>query len=644
MKKIFFFMMLSVFCLHATADELPVEYFVTMPTIKSPDVSPDGKHVVALIKNSNGNYDIAVAEFGGTEFSIVAKTENSTNRIFYVGWANNERLVISIGYQENYGNFHFYLPRLYAVNIDGSDFIQLHLRNMRSGHDRKAYYRSDSQIISLLENDDRHILLEMTDGYDEYPNVYKVDIYTNDFEKLFFNEYEISSWFSNSEGEVLWGVQYDERNGLKRTIWHREDSKSEWRPMKTVIAEKDETFGPVVMDETGKFLYVMSNHKLGRRALWKYDVEKSEFADLVFAVEGYDLGGAYTEDGKLTGVYWYEDHLKEHYFDKQDAALVDLVEKTFVGAKVSIYSSDKADKKLIINAVDSNIPQKFYLLDLEARKASFWFSQYPYLEGKRLAVVRPFDYTARDGMKLHGYFTMPVDPTVKNPPLIVMPHGGPFARDYGDFDYMVQLFANRGYAVLQMNFRGSTGFGDAYRKAGYKQIGLKMQTDIVDAVNWAKKNTAIDKDRMCIVGWSYGGYAALTASYQTPELYKCIVSIAGVSDFVAASAAGGWRWESDSIDAIAWGDPTNPEEKKLMEMVSSINHVLEIRRPILLVHGESDGVVAATQSAHFYRKAAENDKDVTYLEIEHGIHGLSTDRERIAAFEAIDSFLKKHLH
>lgn len=644
MKSLIFCLICTVFFpISALAEKLPLEHFVTIPSITSPNVSPDGKHIAALIKNQNGSYDVAVTEFGSTEFSIVAKMENPTDRIGFIYWANNERLLISSSFQASYGDRNFYLPRLYAVNIDGSNFIQIHKQNMRSGHERGAYYRNESIIISTLENDKRHILLEFQDTYDEYPSVYKVDIYNNEFEKLFSNDYEISSWFANSEGEVLWGIQYYEDNDLKRTYWHRKDTNSEWKKLKTVFAEKGDTFYPVLMDEEDKFLYVLSNHKLGRTALWKYDIASGAFKELVYSVEGYDLGGVHLEDGKLLGVYWQEHFSKSHYFDKEYAALKRLVRKTFVGAKSYISSSDESNRKIVVSVVDDNVPRKYYLLDLEAGKASFWFSQYPYLEGKKLTDVRPFKYTARDGMELNGYFAMPSDPKIKNPPLIVLPHGGPWGRDSMYFDYLVQLFANRGYAVLQMNFRGSTGFGDKYEEAGYKQVGLKMQTDIVDAVQWAKENTSIDESRMCIVGWSYGGFAALTASYQTPELYDCHVSIAGSTDLIASALSGGWRWESENVNSIAWGNPSNPEEKERMYRLSPIHNVRKSEGPILLVHGESDGIVSATHSRDYYTRAKILGKDVEYVEVEHGIHGLSTDRERLTAFKAIDEFLKKNL-
>lgn len=647
MKKLLVFG-LMIFCAGSLgAEELPVEYF-GLPMIKSPIVSPDGKHIAAQVLNQSGNYDVVVTEFGGTDLTTVARLEDALDRIEYISWANNERLLISASYSEQIAGNYFRPGRLFSVNLDGTDTVQL--SRARDKDNKQSRYYSGDQVISMLKDDPRHILLQMYDPLDEAPAVYKVDVYTGDFEKLFVNDYDVVQWVTNHKGQVIIGIAREtdedrvvDEKDLTRTFWYRDNPESEWKKLKSVVIGQEEKFSPAAVSTNKQYMYVMSDHAIGRVGLYKYNVSTGEYEDLVYAVEGYDLLDIIEEDGRLVGVRWAEDYVKQHYFDPADAKLYELVKKTFKGAEVGIASSDRSDKKLVIYAIRDNTPGKFYLLDLEKGKASFWFSQYPYLEGKPLAAKMPFDYTGKDGMKLHGYLTLPVDVAGEKPPLVVMPHGGPQARDYRYFDPLAQLLASRGYAVLQMNFRGSTGFGSKYEAAGYKEWGQTMQQDVLAAVDWAEKSGRVDTSRMCMVGASYGGYVALTASVQTPKKFDCIVSIAGISDLVALVKDFGWFSNSEGLMSEIIGDVNKDKEHKMLVANSAINQVEKVSTPMLLIHGTRDTQVRLDQSENFYDKARRLDKNVEYLEIENGTHYLDFQPNRIEAFAAVDEFLKEYL-
>jgi dipeptidyl aminopeptidase/acylaminoacyl peptidase len=303
----------------------------------------------------------------------------------------------------------------------------------------------------------------------------------------------------------------------------------------------------------------------------------------------------------------------------------------------------KDQNRYIVAAQRNDKPTKFFWIDVKAKKGGLWFSQYPYLGKVKLGQTGAFSFKASDGMEIGGYLTMPVNAGDKKPKLIVHPHGGPRGRDYQYFNPWVQFMVNRGYAVLQVNFRGSTGFGSAYERAGYQQWGKAMQQDIYDAVKWVKAQDIVNTNESCLVGASYGGYVAMTAAFQKPDMFDCIVSIAGIPD-LSLMVAEDYKWQSNH----SWveeqiGDPNDPKVAKEFFKLSAINNIDKIKAPILLIHGTYDTQVRVKQSKNFYNKARRRKMDVEYIEMDYGTHYLDGDDNRKAAFKAIDDFLAKHL-
>lgn len=619
--------------------ELPVESFGHMPVIEQPSVSPNGQFVAAVL-NTGETPAVVVGPFGSTDITIILQLQYADDRIERIEWANDEQILIAASFSTVLNSNRFRLSRLYVVNRDGAGLAQIS-RKSDKGVTRDSYYADKDRVISYLPDEPNHILLELYDPADKAISVFKVDITTNKFEKQFVNKYDVSSWTADDSGFVALGVGYDKDT---RSIWYRERGQDDFELLHTQVIYEGETFWPVSI-ENGKAI-VISDHELGRQALWQYDIRSGEFEKLLYAADGYDLSEAIfdPEKRRVVGAAYVDHFERHHYFSESDAQIHQQVRQSFSQFETFVVSRSRDSSRMVVSAQRDDSPTKYFWLDIAARKAGAWFSQFPELEGQPLSKVTPYEFDARDGLKIQGYLTMPVLADGKKPPLVVFPHGGPNSRDNQYFDPLLQLFANRGYAVLQVNFRGSEGFGSAFEAAGYQQWGGKMQEDVYDAIEWLKEQDIVDVDRACVVGASYGGYVALAAAFQKPEGFDCFVSIAGVSDIPELVLSASY-WDTGRVAAFRTvGDLTDTEQKNQLHMNSPIRHIDEIKRPILLIHGDRDTQVRITQSADFYRRASSKDLPVQYIELPFGTHYLDDNKNRLATFKAVDEFLRKYLN
>jgi dipeptidyl aminopeptidase/acylaminoacyl peptidase len=285
----------------------------------------------------------------------------------------------------------------------------------------------------------------------------------------------------------------------------------------------------------------------------------------------------------------------------------------------------------------------FYFVDYGAKSAAIINEHYPQLVGAKLAPVRTFDYAARDEYALFGYLTLPPDAEAKNLPMVVMPHGGPESRDDAGFDYRAQFLASRGYAVFQPQFRGSSGFGAAHADAGRRQWGMRMQDDVTDGVKSLIAQGIADPKRICIVGGSYGGYAALAGAAFTPELYACAVSINGVTDlpnFIGYITRQG----GDESNALYyWRDHIGPPTDAQVIAKSPARNVSAIRAPILLLHASQDTTVPITQSQAMARALTAANKKFQFIELPGDDHFLSSSTTRVRALSELEKFLEPFL-
>jgi dipeptidyl aminopeptidase/acylaminoacyl peptidase len=533
---------------------------------------------------------------------------------------------------------------LYSAKIDGSEVFEIR----RKSKDQVSFYYNSPNVLSLLDDDPKHILITINDPRDNnYSSVYKVNIEDGDFDKYLPNSNRIVSWGVNRTGEVLLAVGVDNNpNKDISYIYTRKNSDAEWQLVKTREAYQSDTFSVIMYEQETNSIIVNSDHTenendVSKKSLWRYHIASGKFELLGRAPENYDVTGAIIrregKDRKVIGYQYNDGFTRYVYFDNKSDALVQQLRNVFAkkDLKTNIYDWDHKKERYIVVTFSDQKAAQYYLFDKKANKLSPWYGSYPQLNRQKLSNVEPFDFKARDGMKLYGYLTLPND--IKNPPIILYPHGGPYARDTQEFDPFVQMFASRGYAVLQVNFRGSTGYGNRYQPSGYNQWGKNMQTDLLDAMQWVKESGKANTNNACIVGASYGGYAALVAGFQTPDMFKCIISIAGISDMEAQIT----HWKIFGSDGYV--DHAVSKNPKEMVEVSPINHVSKFKAPVLLIHGKSDVRVSYYQSDKMYNALKDAKKEVEYEAFDFGTHHLNDAANRTKAMSMMEAFLTKHL-
>jgi dipeptidyl aminopeptidase/acylaminoacyl peptidase len=332
-----------------------------------------------------------------------------------------------------------------------------------------------------------------------------------------------------------------------------------------------------------------------------------------------------------------------HWLDREAEARFDAVAPAFKDRNVEIVGRSR-DAKRVIARVDSLAhPAMYYIVDFTTNKADIVGEEYPKLAGVKLGEVRPITYRSRDGAQIPAYLTLPPDAGTNPLPLVVLAHGGPEARDNNEFDWWSQFLATRGYAVLRPQFRGSTGFGDVFRRAGYRQWGRRMQDDITDGVRAMIEQGVADSRRVCIVGGSYGGYAALAGAAFTPDLYKCAVSVNGISDLPEMLGSVKTQNGAESDSVAYWRDNIgSPFDKRVIER-SPARAADAIRIPILLMHGVDDTVVPIGQSESMARALEKLNKPFEFIRLPGEDHWLSRAETRLRVLTETERFLREHL-
>ena len=453
------------------------------------------------------------------------------------------------------------------------------------------------------------------------------------------NPGNIVGWQTDHAGKVRAAVTSD---GLNTTLLYRDDEASEFRPL--ITTDYRTSVSPSFFTFDDKKLYALSNRGRDKLSLVVIDPAKPDAEEEVFTPDTVDLDGAgYSRKRRVLTLAAYQtDKPQFKFFDAQSEALFKTLSAKLSGYEIALQGSNRDENKFIVAAYNDRTPGSRYIYDATTDTLTKLADINPAIPEADMAHVRPISYQSRDGLTIHGYLTLPAGRDPKNLPCIVNPHGGPWARDGWGYNPETQFLANRGFCVLQMNFRGSTGYGRAFWEASFGQWGLKMQDDITDGVQWLIKEGIADPKRIGIYGASYGGYATLAGVTYTPDLYAAAVDYVGVSNLFTfmKSIPPYWKPMLDKMQDMV-GHPERDHDR--LAATSPALHADKIKTPLFVAQGAKDPRVNKDESDQMVKALKARGIEVEYMVKDNEGHGFHNDENKFEFYEAMEKFLTEHL-
>lgn len=620
-----------------TVKPLPIKAYGSLPDINHVKLSPSG-NAIAMIKNKDGILVLKTYNFITGESKAILQADNIDVVLNWYAWGNDDILLIGAAYPTRQRLTKYTSTRLLKYDISKDSKLKALVKPKENRNEHFAQFQDN--VISMLPEQPDKILMAIDFETANRPSVYEVNIRTNKRKRIKSAKSYVTDWYADQQGRPRISYGQDEtrifynlydKNGDKiKELWSYE------------VFEKN-VVHVLGFDLDPNVLYIRALHQ-GRYAIFKVNVKDSLLTrELVYADDKYDVSGSLIyspKSGKVIGLSHSSENDNKTYWDKGYIALKKGLNKAIPDATNTIISMSKDLNKYVLFSSSKTSAGDYYLGDRKEKSLNYLASLYPEINETNYATKKLVHYKARDGLEIEGYLTKPVsakDQLKQKLPAIIFPHGGPMARDFSGFDYWAELFANRGYVVFQPNFRGSSGYGYDFEMAAIEGWGKAMQDDLQDAAHWLIEQDIIDKDRVCIAGASYGGYAALMAAVKHGDNFKCAASFAGVSD-IELIVMNARKFTNNDIVKKQFGT----DDDKL-ESVSPVNFAKDINIPILLIHGTDDRVVPIRHSREMADELEDYDKEVTYIEIEDANHHLSVQAHRIQTLEAMVEFFDKHL-
>ena len=623
------FLLLGIFIsLSSYSEPLPLEAFGSLPVASQVRLSPNGQ-MIAYGGNLEGTSYIASVNLDNGEKNYLIYTDNKKFKVEWHEWANNDIILVGVSYPDKYRHVKYKQTGLLKLRADGSQLPE-GVINYRPRDNPPQF---QDVVIDFLPDDPEHILMAL--GY----SVYKVNLTTteNNLELIRESESNIGRWVTDQQHRVRLGAGGNKTKAFFQLL---DVQTNTWNRVWEYELFDEPGIYPLGFGLDPNTLYVRAQHK-GRSALFKVDVSNPELPmELVYADPNYDIEGELIYSNKtmdVVGIYHGEFEWSKVFFDAEHQAFQVSLDKAIPNAYNHISSFSKDERRYIVFTSNPKEPGAYYLGDRDAKSLTFVLEQYPLLYQQPLSDKEKITYQARDELEIEAYLTPPHSGAVEDSPAIVIPHGGPMARDYGGFDWLTQFFASRGYTVLQPNFRGSSGYGFEFAMESIGGWGGAMQDDLADAAFWLIENQNVDPQRICILGGSYGGYAAMMAAAKQQAPFKCAASFAGVSDLqrLLKDAKKFFRYE---IINKQFGTDINKLKRQ-----SPINYVKQIRMPVMLIHGDMDRLVDVEHSRAMYKAMKKHKKQVEYIELENGDHHMSIQENRLRVLSTLEDFLSEHL-
>lgn len=600
---------------------IPRELLFGNPERVSPDLSPDGRHL-AWLAPLDGVLNVWVRTVGSEDDRAI--THDCGRGIQDFSFAEDGVHVLYVQDRDGDENWH-----VYRVPVAGGDPFDL--------------TPVDGVQARIVAADPRHpgaILVGLNDRDEQLHDVYRIDLASGERTLEVRNEIGAVDWIADHDLNVRAALVPTPDGGF--LVVHRPAGEEGWGELMTVAPEDSLSSGVLGFADDDRTLYVTSSAGANAGELRSIDTETGETATIAGdpAADVADVVFDPVSHRPQAAVFLKE-RQEVKVLDPTIGEDLELVAGLHHG-DLHIVSRDRADRHWLVAHVQDEGPVVYHSFDREAKRPEFLFSARPKLKGLPLAPMKPVSWTARDGLTIHGYLTFPPGADPKNLPVVVNVHGGPWHRDVWGYHAEAQWLANRGYACLQPNFRGSTGYGKDFVNAGDREWGGKMQDDVTDGVKWLIDEGIADPDRVAIYGGSYGGYAVLAGLTKTPELYRCGVDVVGPSNLITFSKSIPPYWEP--LRALFERRVGNVEtEEDFLRERSPLFRIDRIRVPLLIVQGKNDPRVNREESLQIVEALRAADKEVEYIEFEDEGHGFARPENRLTFYAAAEKFLARHL-
>ena len=635
-------------------EKLPVSVFSRDSAIRHAQISPDGSYL-AVIFRDDGEEKLAVLRTQTKEIVSSFFVKGRNRSVGDVTWVSNERLVYGTRESTPWDNTPYDLGELIGVNVDaskhkfllgyqsGNSWSGSHLRQKKNDYGNHA-------IIHTLPDDDEHILIAfypwrvknrmwVTDQ-DALPIVYRLNVLTAKKKQVGKLPMPLARAVADTRGQVRFSIALDENN--ETVIHYRNRADEEWLLFALSNFEGTDLV-PIGFNDGDDGVYFTAYVNEGTRAVYRLSFENRGI-EKIFHNEAVDPSGLIFDDEgrRLVGVKTSQGLPEYHYLDDRSpiVALHRALDLVFENSDVVITSSTRDRERSLVRIYSDKNPGDYFLYSQQSKSLDFLFSYKEGIPVEAMATTRAMTFAARDGLALHGYLTLPQNQS-ENLALVVLPHGGPHhVRDSWGFDSRVQMLAHYGYAVLQLNFRGSGGFGQSFAEAGEGNWGASMQDDLTDATLALIEQGIADPEKICIYGSSYGGYAALMGVVREPQLYQCAIGSMGVYDLPMMFEKGDIP---ESSGGIAYLKKTLGTDVELQKQRSPAFNAEKIKANVLLIHGKADRRVPISQAKAMKSALDRVGKDYQWLQIDAGGHGYFDDENREIVYRQVLQFLEQNI-
>lgn len=601
-----------------------IKDFFKKPDRSGYQISPDGQYFSYLAPYRR-RMNIHVQKIGSEE--SIRITDETERDISSYAWANAHRLIYI---KDSGGDENF---RIFGADKDGTNVLDLvPIDGIRI------------EMIDPLKDEEDEMIIGMNLNNPALFEPYRLNIRTGAYTQIAENSNPaepISSWMTDHQGRLRVATQMID--GTNERILYRTSENDEWEEV--ITTDFRETLSPLFFDfDDRSIVYALSNLGRDKAVIVRYDLaKKCEVGDVLYSHAEVDMGGlSYSRlKKKLINATYTTDKSYRIIIDEDYRKIIEYLQDKLPGYEIVISNKSQDETIYMIRTYSDRSLGAYYVLDINQMVLTHIADVSPWLDESDFSPMQPISYTSRDGLRINGYLTLPLGES-KNLPLVVNPHGGPWVRDSWTYNPEVQLMANRGYAVLQMNYRGSTGYGKAFWQKGFKQWGRQMQDDITDGVEYLISEGIADRSRVAIYGASYGGYATLAGVAFTPDLYRCAIDYVGVSNLFTFmnTIPPYWKPYLETMYEMV-GHPE--QDKEDMAAASPALHVDRIKAALYVVQGANDPRVNIDESDQIVRNLRNRGIDVPYMVKYNEGHGFRNEENQFDFYETMIGFLAKYL-